>query len=52
MPLPLLHGLPRWVFEFLDMIPHLTDPGHYGGDPADAVTAVAPSLPRFGHALR
>ena len=48
MPLLLLHGWPGSVFEFLEIIPRLTDPARFGGDPADAFTVVAPSLPGFG----
>src|SRR3984957_19569815 len=48
MPLLLLHGWPGSVFEFLDIIPRLTDPARFGGDPADAFTIVAPSLPGYG----
>ena len=48
MPLLLSHGWPGSVFEFLDIIPRLTDPGRFGGDPADALTVVAPSLPGYG----
>jgi microsomal epoxide hydrolase len=44
----LLHGWPGSVFEFLELIPRLTDPGSFGGDPADAFTVVAPSLPGYG----
>jgi len=47
-PLLLLHGWPGSVFEFLEIIPRLTAPGRFGGDPADAFTVVAPSLPGFG----
>src|SRR5271165_4034084 len=47
-PLLLLHGWPGSVFEFLDIIPRLTDPARFGGDPADAFTIVAPSLPGYG----
>jgi pimeloyl-ACP methyl ester carboxylesterase len=49
-PLPLLlsHGWPGSVFEFLDILPRLTDPARFGGDPADAFTVVAPSLPGYG----
>jgi pimeloyl-ACP methyl ester carboxylesterase len=47
-PLLLLHGWPGSVFEFLELIPRLTDPAHFGGDPADAFTIVAPSLPGYG----
>jgi len=51
-PLFLSHGWPGSVFEFLDLIPRLTDPAAFGGDPADAVTVVAPSLPGFGLSFR
>ena len=47
-PLLLSHGWPGSVFEFLDIIPRLTDPAAFGGDPADAFTVVAPSLPGYG----
>ncbi|MBK8016627.1 MAG: epoxide hydrolase [Betaproteobacteria bacterium] len=47
-PLLLSHGWPGSVFEFLDIIPLLTDPAAHGGDPADAFTVVAPSLPGYG----
>ncbi len=47
-PLLLLHGWPGSVFEFLEILPRLTDPARFGGDPADALTVVAPSLPGFG----
>ena len=49
-PLPLLlsHGWPGSVLEFMKLIPMLTDPASHGGDPADAFTVVAPSLPGFG----
>lgn len=49
-PLPLLlsHGWPGSVFEFLELIPRLAAPARFGGDPADAFTVVAPSLPGYG----
>jgi epoxide hydrolase-like protein len=47
-PLLLSHGWPGSVFEFLELIPMLTDPAQFGGDPADAFTVVAPSLPGYG----
>jgi len=47
-PLLLMHGWPGSVFEFVDIIPRLTDPARFGGDPADAFTVVAPSLPGYG----
>ena len=46
-PLLLVHGWPGSVWEFHDLIPRLTDPGRFGGDPADAFTVVAPSLPGY-----
>ena len=48
MPLLLSHGWPGSVFEFLELIPRLTDPARFGGDPADAFTVVVPSLPGYG----
>jgi microsomal epoxide hydrolase len=47
-PLLLSHGWPGSVFEFLELIPRLADPARFGGDPADAFTVVAPSLPGYG----
>ncbi len=47
-PLLLMHGWPGSVFEFIDIIPRLTDPARFGGDPADAFTVIAPSLPGYG----
>ena len=47
-PLLLLHGWPGSIFEFLEIIPRLTHPSRFGGDPADAFTVIAPSLPGFG----
>jgi pimeloyl-ACP methyl ester carboxylesterase len=46
-PLLLVHGWPGSVWEFHELIPRLTDPARYGGDPNDAFTIVAPSLPGF-----
>ena len=47
-PLLLSHGWPGSVFEFVDIIPRLTDPARFGGDPSDAFTVVVPSLPGYG----
>jgi len=47
-PLLLSHGWPGSVFEFMQIIPRLTDPARFGGDEADAFTVVAPSLPGYG----
>ncbi len=53
-PLPLLlsHGWPGSVFEFHKIIPMLTDPARFGGDPADAFTVVAPSLPGYAFSFK
>jgi microsomal epoxide hydrolase len=53
-PLPLLlsHGWPGSVWEFHTLIPMLADPARFGGDPADAFTVVAPSLPGYGFSFR
>lgn len=48
LPLLLLHGWPGSFLEFRDLIGPLTDPAAHGGDPADAVSVVIPSLPGFG----
>jgi microsomal epoxide hydrolase len=47
MPLLLCHGWPGSVMEFQKLLPMLTDPAHFGGDPADAFTVIAPSLPGY-----
>lgn len=52
VPLLLSHGWPGSVFEFLDLIPLLTDPARFGGDPEDSFTVVAPSLPGYGLSFR
>ena len=47
MPLLLSHGWPGSVWEFNKLIPLLTEPARFGGDPADAFTVIAPSLPGY-----
>lgn len=47
-PLLLLHGWPGSVYEFIDIIPRLTDPARFGGKAEDAFTVIAPSLPGYG----
>ncbi|MCC2105695.1 MAG: epoxide hydrolase N-terminal domain-containing protein, partial [Hyphomicrobiales bacterium] len=51
-PLLLSHGWPGSIVEFADIIPMLTDPAAFGGDPADAFTVVAPSLPGYTLSFR
>jgi len=48
MPLLLSHGWPGSVFEFLRLIPMLTDPAKHGGEAVDSFTVIAPSLPGYG----
>ena len=48
LPLLIGHGWPGSVVEFLDVIPHLTEPEAHGGKATDAFHVVAPSLPGYG----
>ena len=48
LPLLMTHGWPGSVVEFHKVVGPLTDPVRHGGDPADAVHLVMPSLPGFG----
>ena len=52
MPLLVSHGWPGSIYEFVNVIGPLTDPERYGGDPQDAFTVVAPSLPGYGFFAR
>jgi len=49
-PFPLLicHGWPGSIYEFVKIIGPLSKPADYGGNPRDAFTIIAPSLPGFG----
>jgi microsomal epoxide hydrolase len=47
VPLLLSHGWPGSIVEFTELVPMLTDPARFGGDPRDAFTVVAPSLPGY-----
>ncbi|MGH7840285.1 MAG: epoxide hydrolase family protein [Candidatus Binataceae bacterium] len=47
-PLLLSHGWPGTIYEFMEIIPMLTDPGAHGADPAQSFDVVAPSLPGYG----
>ncbi|WP_252312799.1 epoxide hydrolase family protein [Sinobaca sp. H24] len=48
MPLLLPHGWPGSVYEMLDIIPYLTTPEKFGGDPQDSFDIVIPSIPGHG----
>jgi pimeloyl-ACP methyl ester carboxylesterase len=52
LPLILTHGWPSSFYELYKLIPLLTDPASYGGDPADAFTVVVPSIPGHGFSDR
>lgn len=53
-PLPLLltHGWPGTFAEFVKVIPLLTDPVRWGGDPDDAFDVIVPSIPGYGFSDR
>lgn len=53
-PLPLIvsHGWPGSFAEMVDLVPRLTDPERFGGDPRDAFDVVVPSLPGYGFSER
>src|ERR1035437_3311173 len=48
MPIILTHGWPDSFIRFKKIIPLLTDPARYGGDPNDSFDVIVPSLPGFG----
>ena len=52
LPLILTHGWPGSFLEMLKVIPMLTDPARFGGDPADSFDVVVPSLPGYGYSDR
>ncbi|MGL4609838.1 MAG: epoxide hydrolase family protein [Trueperaceae bacterium] len=47
-PLLLLHGWPDSFYRFYKLIPMLTDPSSFGGDPDHSFDVIVPSLPGFG----
>lgn len=48
LPLILTHGWPDSFLRYLKIIPYLTDPARFGGDPEDAFDVIIPSIPGFG----
>jgi microsomal epoxide hydrolase len=48
MPLLLSHGWPGSVYEFMQIVPMLTDPAAHGAAGAQSFTVIAPSLPGYG----
>ena len=51
-PLLITHGWPSSFLEMLDLIPLLTDPAQFGGDPAEAFDVIVPSIPGYGFSDR
>jgi pimeloyl-ACP methyl ester carboxylesterase len=47
-PIVLTHGWPDSFYRFHKVIPMLTDPEKFGGDPAHSFDVIAPSMPGFG----
>jgi pimeloyl-ACP methyl ester carboxylesterase len=47
-PLLLTHGWPDSFYRFYKVIPMLTDPARYGGDPSKSFDVIVPSIPGFG----
>ncbi|WP_438432705.1 epoxide hydrolase family protein [Gorillibacterium sp. sgz500922] len=48
MPLILTHGWPDSYLRYQKVIPLLTDPASYGGDPEDSFDVIVPSIPGMG----
>jgi pimeloyl-ACP methyl ester carboxylesterase len=47
LPIILAHGWPSTFLEMSKIVPRLTHPSRFGGDPADAFDVVVPSPPGF-----
>ncbi|MBC8170138.1 MAG: epoxide hydrolase [Anaerolineae bacterium] len=47
-PLLLTHGWPDSFYRFHKVIPMLTDPASFGGDPNTSFDVIVPSMPGFG----
>jgi len=52
LPIILTHGWPDSFVRYQKIIPFLTDPARYGGDPRDSFDVIVPSLPGFGYSSR
>ena len=48
MPLLMMHGYPWSFLLLLKILPMLTDPASFGGDPKDAFTVIIPSIIGYG----
>lgn len=47
-PIILTHGYPNSFYRFAKIIPMLTDPVSFGGQPEDAFDVIVPDLPGYG----
>ncbi|MGG4048932.1 epoxide hydrolase family protein [Paenibacillus favisporus] len=52
LPIILTHGWPDSYLRYEKIIPLLTDPASYGGNPEDSFDVIVPSLPGFGFSSR
>ena len=43
-PIILFHGWPDSIYRYIKLIPLLTDPARYDGDPNDSFDVIVPSL--------
>lgn len=48
-PIILTHGWPDSFFRYYKVIPMLTDPARWGGDPDQSFDVIVPSMPGFGY---
>ncbi|MBK1812170.1 epoxide hydrolase [Clostridium sp. YIM B02505] len=48
IPIILTHGWPDSFLRYKKLIPMLTDPASYGGDPYESFDVIVPSVPNFG----
>lgn len=51
IPIILTHGWPDSFLRYQKIIPLLTDPVRFGGDPDDSFDVIVPSLPGFGFSV-
>jgi epoxide hydrolase len=51
-PLILTHGWPDSFYRFYKIIPMLTDPARFGGDPNQSFDVIVPSIPGYGFSDR
>jgi microsomal epoxide hydrolase len=52
LPIILTHGWPDSFYRYHTVIPMLTDPARFGGDPADSFDVIVPSMPGYGFSDR